>query len=1035
MSLTIDPLQKISPRKEAWSIEAKILTIWEDASIVNENMQKLLHVVLMDKQHDKVQATVEDDLITTFIHQLKEGHVFIIFDFKVIPNGGLVRVTRHRFRILFKCSTSVVATASRVIPNPGLSLTSMDEILQKRTDYEKKIPCNLVGDCFAPIDINSLKKYQRPPVLILQSFKIKVNGVSLQNVINVSRVSINPDMQETVNFLNEYRIASHHFSRLRSNEIRDLVSVIDDEFFDWKLIRTIANLKGNNEDGQFFVVGKIKEIVEDPEWWVFSCVCGNPIVGNDNVFHCQLYGREVQHFMIRIKIVVEDGTSCGIFVLLDSAATKLLGRTCSDVFLLLEDEMEDVSSDSAFSPILEDFSQYGQLRSYDNQVISGVPIQLHSIKEMLADILCAKIYSFASRNDQICFLIGEIIDVLKHQKWWYYCCLCNAPVCHVGNVFYCYLCRVECVDAMRRYRIKIIVSHSNAAIFSYLRMMRYVNFARPVGYELNTSLHVVRAICDDINIVRFLEDSTHDNQQNFIWIPLFLIFLSNLRIQLSFSPMQAFNVRRAQVLQCVRLHRFLFSTGIVGLLPMIFMQEFRPHKVPIYLGIISLSLLGKSFGVPLDNVKILAMLLKEGNDIRFYGNMSKLFRSLSRRLSFSSPSSFSTSPIHSSSNPLTEKVARPDELSPKHNIFEEEVCFQDINQAIDNWEIPKIPQDELYVPGDNKRKSDYIIKTAENNIPLGPDSGEEFHLLTKPQDELYVPDDNKRKSDYIIKTAENNIPLGSDSGEEFHLLTKQSVREHAGHYRYLHIGDIRHNDFQDSLIGTVETSLGHGPVYFNCFPNKTVSLLDTNILDSLFLNIRIHGLNMKEGSIPAALIYRIQYKVMNTCNSRVLLKSQDRETTLFVTDMTKANVMIPRLIRWDEIDLPQSWSIDRAIPTQPRQAPLLREIKQDESGKVEIFFDRRNSFSSRSEAGTSNDFASARKSFSVTSQSQFSKFSKPVHSEINISGLQNNSNISQPVYQTDDKHSDDDIEIESSIQSPTYSSMHGAQYSSVNNAQ
>ncbi|RYR77540.1 hypothetical protein Ahy_A01g002047 isoform B [Arachis hypogaea] len=102
--------------------------------------------------------------------------------------------------------------------------------------------------------------------------------------------------------------------------------------------------------------------------------------------------------MIRIKIVVEDGTSCGIFVLLDSAATKLLGRTCSDVFLLLEDEMEDVSSDSAFSPTLEDFPEYGQLRSYENQVRSGVPIQLHSIKEMLANILCAKIYSSASKN-------------------------------------------------------------------------------------------------------------------------------------------------------------------------------------------------------------------------------------------------------------------------------------------------------------------------------------------------------------------------------------------------------------------------------------------------------------------------------------------------------------------------------------------------------------------------------------------------------------------------------------------------------------
>ncbi|QHO53691.1 polyprotein [Arachis hypogaea] len=182
----------------------------------------------------------------------------------------------------------------------------------------------------------------------------------------------------------------------------------------------------------------------------------------------------------------------------------------------------------------------------------------------------------------------------------------------------------------------------------------------------------------------------------------------------------------------------------------------------------------------------------------------------------------------------------------------------------------------------------------------------------------YIPYDNKRKLDYIIRIAKNNIPLGPDFVEEFHLLTKQSVREYARHYRYLHIGcvqvavkplireglnasilmclrGIRHNDFQDSLIGTVKTSLGYGPVYFNCFPNKTISLLDLNILDSLFLNIRIHGLNMKEGSIPAALIYRIQYKVMNTCNSRDLLKSQDRETTLFVTDMTKANVMISRL--------------------------------------------------------------------------------------------------------------------------------------------
>ncbi|KAH1241527.1 hypothetical protein GmHk_07G019098 [Glycine max] len=31
---------------------------------------------------------------------------------------------------------------------------------------------------------------------------------------------------------------------------------------------------------------------------------------------------------------------------------------------------------------------------------------------------------------------------------------------------------------------------------------------------------------------------------------------------------------------------------------------------------------------------------------------------------------------------------------------------------------------------------------------------------------------------------------------------------------------------------TIETSLGQGQVYFNCYPYKTVSLMDRNILDN-----------------------------------------------------------------------------------------------------------------------------------------------------------------------------------------------------------
>jgi len=355
-------------------------------------------------------------------------------------------------------------------------------------------------------------------------------------------------------------------------------------------------------------------------------------------------------------------------------------------------------------------------------------------------------------------------------------------------------------------------------------------------------------------------------------------------------------------------------------------------------------------------------------------------------------------------NFLNEQDNQTHEVTPKHNLFDEKVQFEEINQNMDDWSIPEIPQDTLYVPETIKDKHSF---------------------------------------DYVIKTVENNIPLGQDIGEEFHLLSKNLIYEHSRKYKYLHIGcvhvtikplidmgidvavlmclrDIRHNKFEDSLIGTIETSLGQGPFYFNCYPNKMVSLMDRNILDSLFLNIHFHGFYMKEGSIPTALIYRIQYKVMNTCASRVLLKPQRGETTLFITDMTKANVSLPRTIKWDEVTLPEKWVMDKATLSVP-DTPTIEQIKQDNSGMVEITFNRRNSFSSRIEASRSK-YKSARRSFSVRTHSILVGLTRSEsHNQFPIVNLQGLDTISSIPRTTYNQEEEDD---QKSIQSPTYSSMH-----------
>ena len=69
--------------------------------------------------------------------------------------------------------------------------------------------------------------------------------------------------------------------------------------------------------------------------------------------------------------------------------------------------------------------------------------------------------------------------------------------------------------------------------------------------------------------------------------------------------------------------------------------------------------------------------------------------------------------------------------------------------------------------------------------------------------------------------------------------------------------DTRHIRFDDSLLGTIQTSLSCGLVHFNYFPNFIVSLHDLHIMKALTLNIKTQGTFMVQGTHQLALIYRV----------------------------------------------------------------------------------------------------------------------------------------------------------------------------------
>jgi hypothetical protein len=174
--------------------------------------------------------------------------------------------------------------------------------------------------------------------------------------------------------------------------------------------------------------------------------------------------------------------------------------------------------------------------------------------------------------------------------------------------------------------------------------------------------------------------------------------------------------------------------------------------------------------------------------------------------------------------------------------------------------------------------------------------------------------DNFRSS-YVIKTMEQTIRI-SDSTQTIKLLNRKDITSFQK-YNFMHIGmiqvafkpltllgmnssimayvrDGRCRDFKPSLAALVETSLCHGPVYFNVSPNISLSLTDRNLFDTMQLTINTNGYNFKPGSEIIAVSYRIQYKMLNTLTPRVKHLSFLGTTTVVQTNLLTSNVATNR---------------------------------------------------------------------------------------------------------------------------------------------
>jgi hypothetical protein len=128
----------------------------------------------------------------------------------------------------------------------------------------------------------------------------------------------------------------------------------------------------------------------------------------------------------------------------------------------------------------------------------------------------------------------------------------------------------------------------------------------------------------------------------------------------------------------------------------------------------------------------------------------------------------------------------------------------------------------------------------------------------------------------------------------------------------LRLLDGRFTCHEQARLGMVEANISKGPIHFNVNPNLTLSPDDGAPEKALTLKINTIGYQMIEGSRPLALVYRIYYKLLKTnLNPQALLKDPKDQTLLLQASSEDINVNIPKMIKWEDIKLPEEWDLPR----------------------------------------------------------------------------------------------------------------------------
>ncbi|RYR33803.1 hypothetical protein Ahy_A10g048450 [Arachis hypogaea] len=350
-----------------------------------------LHIVVMDKSVIEQDIMyLKKEVINQFRKILREGKLYSISRFTVVPNIGAAKVVKHRYKLLFQFDTEVIPISDVEFPEASYSLETVESVVQMGQDSVYLI--DVIGFLisvhdYSDVELDDGKKFKlmrlalmnavsQLPIILLQSVKVKIyeEKVVVQNVIDCSKIMINPDIPEAVCFITRLNPSESYSIDSITFGNGFIVADVDDDFVNLSMNRSIKELRENDADGFFNVVDKIKSICNNFDWLYYSCVCGYLLEFFRSHFSCSECGRKIKNAVKKYKVLVnvEDATGSARFVLYDRSAALLFKKKLIEVLRNFDAEHSVVYA-TPYLPFFDDVIRKEVVFKVDRKKVGNRP--------------------------------------------------------------------------------------------------------------------------------------------------------------------------------------------------------------------------------------------------------------------------------------------------------------------------------------------------------------------------------------------------------------------------------------------------------------------------------------------------------------------------------------------------------------------------------------------------------------------------------------------------------------------------------------